>query len=192
MLSKRQKEIVEKAILIIDEKGIQGLTIKNLSKAIGISEPAIYRHFDSKFDILYTILNGFKEQLAQREHLLAQDKSEPLVKMQHFYMQVLERFVKKPSLVSVIFSEEIFQNEARLAEKVMEIQKMNEEIIRNMLEELKQSKQIPEHVNIEMIVLLFFGSMRQLVRQWKFEGHKFDLVEKGNTLFATLIQTLKS
>lgn len=192
MLSKRQKEIVEKAILIIDEKGIQGLTIKNLSKAIGISEPAIYRHFDSKFDILYTILNGFKEQLAQREHLLAQDKSEPLVKMQHFYMQVLERFVKKPSLVSVIFSEEIFQNEARLAEKVMEIQKMNEEIIRNMLEELKQSKQIPEHVDIEMIILLFFGSMRQLVRQWKFEGHKFDLVEKGNTLFSTLVQTLKS
>lgn len=192
MLSKRQAEIVDKSIQIIDEKGIQGLTIKNLSKAIGISEPAIYRHFDSKFDILCTILNGFKEQLIQRELILAQDKSEPLVKMQNFYTQVLERFVKKPSLVSVIFSEEIFQNEARLAEKVMGIQKMNEEIVRNLLGKLKQTKQIPEHVNIEMIVLLFFGSMRQLVRQWKFEGHKFDLVEKGNTLFSTLIQTLKN
>lgn len=39
MLTKRQAEIIEKSILIIDEKGIQGLTIKSLSKAIGISEP---------------------------------------------------------------------------------------------------------------------------------------------------------
>ena len=191
MLTKRQEEIIEKSILIIDEKGIQGLTIKNLSKAIGISEPAIYRHFDSKFDILCTILNGFKEQLMQRVQMLEQDKSEPFIKMQHFYSQVLNRFVKTPSLVSVIFSEEIFQNEARLAAKVMEIQQMNEEIIKGMLTKLKQAKQIPESANIEMFSLLFFGSLRQLVRQWKFSGHNFDLVEKGNTLFSTLIQTIK-
>ena len=191
MLTKRQAEIIEKSIGIIDEKGIQGLTIKNLYKAIGISEPAIYRHFDSKFDILCTILNGFKEQLMQRVQMLEQDKSEPFIKMQNFYTQVLQRFAKNPSLVSVIFSEEIFQNEARLAEKVMEIQQMNEEIIKGMLIKLKQTKQIPEHIDIEMTVLLFFGSMRQLVRQWKYNGHNFDLVEKGNTLFTTVLQTLK-
>ena len=190
MLTKRQAEIVEKSILIIDEKGIQGLTIKNLSRAIGISEPAIYRHFDSKFDILCTILNGFKEQIAQREQMLSQDKSDPFVKIQNFYMQVLNRFVSVPSLVSVIFSEEIFQNEARLAEIVMDIQQMNEDIIKNLLLNLKQSKQIPESTDIEMFVLLFFGSMRQLVRQWKFGGHNFDLVKKGEILFKTLIKTL--
>lgn len=191
MLSKRQEEIVEKSILIIDEKGIQGLTIKNLSKAIGISEPAIYRHFDSKFDILCTILNGFKEEIAQRVEMLGQDKSEPFIKIQNFYTQVLNRFANNPSLVSVIFSEEIFQNEARLAEKVMEIQKMNERIVKDILSNLKKSKQISANTNIEMFTLLFFGSMRQLVRQWKFGGHNFDLVKKGEALFATLIKTLK-
>jgi AcrR family transcriptional regulator len=191
MLSKRQEEIIEKSIMLIDEKGIQGLTIKNLSKSIGISEPAIYRHFDSKFDILCAILNSFKEQLKQRELLLAQDNAETFVKMQHFYAQVLNQFVKKPSLVSVIFSEEIFQNESRLTVKVMEIQQMNEEIVKSLLRKLKEEKQISESVNIEMFILLFFGSMRQLVRQWKFSGHSFDLVEKGNDLFSTLIKTLK-
>ncbi|MCD6180074.1 MAG: TetR/AcrR family transcriptional regulator [Bacteroidales bacterium] len=191
MLSKRQEEIIEKSIQIIDEKGIQGLTIKNISKAIGISEPAIYRHFDSKFDILCTVLNGFKEDLMQRVQILEQDKSEPLIKMQNFYTQVLHRLANNPSLVSVIFSEEIFQNESRLAKKVMEIQQMNEEIVKGMLIKLKQAKQISESANIEMFTILFFGSMRQLVRQWKFSGHNFNLVEKGNILFSTLIQALK-
>ncbi len=191
MLTQRQEEIIEKSILIIDEKGIQGLTIKNLSKAIGISEPAIYRHFDSKFDILCTILNGFKEQLRQREQILAQDKSEPLIKMRQFYMQILNRFVSNPSLVSVIFSEEIFQNEVRLAEKVREIQTMNEEIVMNLLNSLKQTKQISENIDAEIFSLMFLGSMRQLVRRWKFSDHSFDLAEKGNLLFNTLIQNLK-
>ncbi|MBT4968054.1 MAG: TetR/AcrR family transcriptional regulator [Bacteroidetes bacterium] len=56
MQTDRQKEIVEVALELITEKGIQGLTIKNLSKKIGISEPAIYRHFDNKIQILISIL----------------------------------------------------------------------------------------------------------------------------------------
>ncbi len=191
MLSPRQEEIIEKAILIIDEKGIQGLTIKNIAKAINTSEPAIYRHFDSKLEILCTILNGFKENIGQNAYLISQNTANPFDKMQLFYENILNRFVKNPSLISVIFSEEIFQNEARLAEKVIDIQQLNEQIVKDLLENLKQTKQISEDTDIETFSLLFFGSLRHLVRQWKFGGHKFDLVEKGGVLFTALIQTLK-
>ena len=59
MMTKRQEEITKEAIKLISEKGIQGLTIKNLSKRIGISEPAIYRHFEGKTDILLNLLLRF-------------------------------------------------------------------------------------------------------------------------------------
>ncbi|MBT3303065.1 MAG: TetR/AcrR family transcriptional regulator, partial [Bacteroidetes bacterium] len=65
MQTDRQKEIVEVALELITEKGIQGLTIKNLSKKIGISEPAIYRHFDNKIQILISILEFFKDNTEQ-------------------------------------------------------------------------------------------------------------------------------
>ncbi|MBN1463117.1 MAG: TetR/AcrR family transcriptional regulator [Paludibacteraceae bacterium] len=191
MLSPRQEEIINKAILIIDEKGIQGLTIKNIAKAINTSEPAIYRHFDSKLDILCTILNGFKENIAQNAYIISQNKANPFDKMQLFYENILNRFVKNPSLISVIFSEEIFQNDTQLAKKVMDIQQLNEDIVRDLLENLKKTKQIPESTDIDIFLLLFFGSLRHLVRQWKFGGHNFDLVEKGRILFAEMIQPLK-
>ena len=97
MLTERQKEIIEKSIVIIDEKGIQGLTIKNIAKAIGTSEPAIYRHFDSKLDILCTILNGFKENISQNAYIISQNTTNPFDKMQLFYENVLNRFVKNPT-----------------------------------------------------------------------------------------------
>ena len=56
MLTDRQKEIIEVSLNLIAGKGIQGLTIKNISKEIGISEPAIYRHYENKIQILIALL----------------------------------------------------------------------------------------------------------------------------------------
>ncbi len=61
MKTERQIEIINVALELISEKGIQGLTIKNLAKKIGITEPAIYRHYDSKTDILIAVLDLFKQ-----------------------------------------------------------------------------------------------------------------------------------
>ena len=52
----RQLQIIQESITLIAEKGIQGLTMKNLASAIGVSEPALYRHFKSKNDILSGII----------------------------------------------------------------------------------------------------------------------------------------
>jgi AcrR family transcriptional regulator len=48
----RQIEIMEAATNRISKYGIQNLTIKTLAEDIGLSEPALYRHFKSKNEIL--------------------------------------------------------------------------------------------------------------------------------------------
>lgn len=52
MHSERQNQIISETIRLIHTKGIQGLTIKNISNGIGVTEAAIYRHFKSKDEIL--------------------------------------------------------------------------------------------------------------------------------------------
>ena len=61
MHTERQQEIISTALDLISEKGIQGLTIKNLSKKLGITEPAIYRHFENKIQILIALLDLLKK-----------------------------------------------------------------------------------------------------------------------------------
>ncbi|MBT4340250.1 MAG: TetR/AcrR family transcriptional regulator, partial [Bacteroidetes bacterium] len=106
MQTDRQKEIVEVALELITEKGIQGLTIKNLSKKIGISEPAIYRHFDNKIQILISILEFFKDNTEQifKKELNNNDKA--IDKIEHLFTRHFASFSTTPSLVSVIFAEE--------------------------------------------------------------------------------------
>ena len=59
--TERQNQIIQASLDLIANSGIHGLTIKNISKKIGISEPAIYRHFESKTDILLGIISKIKE-----------------------------------------------------------------------------------------------------------------------------------
>ena len=55
-MTERQKTIVEAAIKLIDEGGIQNVTMKNIAARLDITEPAIYRHFASKNEILLAML----------------------------------------------------------------------------------------------------------------------------------------
>ena len=73
-----QTEIIDKSISIIGTKGIQGLTIKNLSKEIGISEPGIYRHFESKTASLLALLSTF-EGLADMLSLMMQNSKDTAI-----------------------------------------------------------------------------------------------------------------
>jgi len=56
-MSDRQDEIVGTALRLISEDGIQELTMKKIATAIGITEPALYRHFTSKFQILSAVVD---------------------------------------------------------------------------------------------------------------------------------------
>jgi AcrR family transcriptional regulator len=101
---------------LIADMGIQGFTIKNLSKKIGITEPALYRHFDSKTAILNTILNNFKDMIGTISLKLESVEGTAIDKISFMFSQLLEVFDKQPSIISVMFSEEIFKNEESLEE----------------------------------------------------------------------------
>ncbi|HJN63434.1 MAG TPA: TetR/AcrR family transcriptional regulator, partial [Flavobacteriales bacterium] len=54
--TKRQIEILDVSKDLIGTKGIQNLTIKNIANKMSFSEPAIYRHFKDKTEIIKSVL----------------------------------------------------------------------------------------------------------------------------------------
>ena len=58
-LSKRQHEIVDAAIELAARQGMANLTVKNLSAAVGVTEPALYRHFSGKNAIVSAMIDRF-------------------------------------------------------------------------------------------------------------------------------------
>jgi AcrR family transcriptional regulator len=190
MLSERQQQIIDESIKIIDEKGIQGLTIKNLSKAIGISEPGIYRHFESKTVILLTILNSFKEMAEMLSGLLQDYEGTAIQKIEFMFSRMLELFSATPPMVSVIFSEEIFKNENLLKEKITQVLNLHAATIEHIISRGQTEDNVRKDIEVKTLALMIMGSLRLLVKRWDLNDHDFDLNKEGGKLIQGLDKIL--
>ncbi len=186
MLSERQEQIIEESINLISEKGIQGFTIKNLSKAIGISEPGIYRHFENKTQILLTILNQFLDMAKMFSGLVENNKLSAIQKISLMFSKMVEMFSETPALVSVIFSEEIFKNEEVLKRKIIKILNTNEDTLEAIIRTGQKNNEIRTDSDEKVLALMVMGSLRLLVKRWDLNGYKFDLSKEGKLLLKSI------
>lgn len=189
MLTERQQEIIHTALEIISSKGIQGLTIKNISLSIGISEPAIYRHFDNKIHILTTILDLFKKDIGQLFDKELTNQGTAMEKIEHMFRNHFDTFVKRPTLTSVVFSEEIFRNEPLLRQKIAEVIAHNNEILSKIVSDGQQARQIRSDIDAENLTIMIMGTLRLFIKKWQFSGFSFNLLQEGEKVMH-MIQSL--
>jgi len=191
MQTERQKEIIQVSLNLISEKGIQGLTIKNIASKIGTSEPAIYRHFESKIQILVSILDNFYQfsQFSIKEEKLKSVNS--LEKIANIFKKHFKEFTNNPSMVAVIFSEEIFANETILIERISEIVRDNEKIILEIIESGQSNNEIRNDMSAAMLSVIIMGSLRLFVKKWQLSGYDFVLTENGEVLIQTITHLIK-
>lgn len=185
-LSRRQRQIIDNSIKIISERGIQELTMKNLSSELGISEPAIYRHFENKQKILITVLKSFKHENKLINESIPLEGETALQLLQGAIIRIIEKFIKNPAISAVIFSEEIFQNQSELSKMVLSIMNSNFEFFTELMQRGHADKSIRSDIGSKELSVIVMGSVRYLVTVWRLSGFSLDLNESGNKLLKSL------
>lgn len=188
----RQIEIMETATQRIDQFGIQELTIKNLAADLHLSEAALYRHFKSKNEILLGLLTYFIMEMKERVSLIIKNEKEsPSELLRQLFESQLSTFVKKPAIVSVIFSEGIFQFNKELSEKVSSMMAVMQENIKGLIVRGQNDGLYSKLMGPETLTTIIMGSMRMVVLKWKLSGNKSDLVNDGKSVLNGLLKMLE-
>ena len=188
-LSERQKEIINASLELIADSGIQSLTIKNLSKKIGLVESAIYRHYESKTQILIALLDTISEQTKFGNETEVNNIFEFIEKKleNHFHT-----FQENPALVSVVFAEDLFQNEPELVEKTRNKVVKSISMMSDLIQKGQQSGEIRTDIDAGIISVMINGGLRMLVKQWKMSGYSFNLNFRGKKLIESYRLMLKN
>jgi len=186
ILTARGEEIVSVAIKLLSEGGIAALTIKNLADSVGVTEPALYRHFDSKLDILVAILDRLEANMNRLfEQSMNRDQA-VLDQIQTVYERVFGSFAAQPALASVVFAEEIFRHDPRLSERVARTMDTVEGHILTLLRSNKGRAACRRDVPAKDLARIIMGSSRFLVTRWRLSGYSFDLEKEGAALWKSL------
>ena len=188
--SERQEQILNTSIKLIANHGIQTMTIKNIAREIGISEPAIYRHFPSKFDIIYTIMDFFDHFSLEICEKIEDSSINPIDRIELFFKNRYRFFADYPELTKVMFSEEAFQYDPRLSEKILQIMHQHRKILLDIIKYAQQQDLIRKDIEVDHLFHLVIGSMRLMVDRWCFSNFSFDIYTEGMKLWKSVKKIL--
>jgi AcrR family transcriptional regulator len=187
----RQIEIIEAATLLIGEKGIQNLTTKNLAAKMGFSEPALYRHFKNKTDILQSVLIFYRQELKGGVESILAKKNSGADKIQELMKFQFNHFAKNPAVVMVIFSETSFQYEETLSKVVLSILNQKKNLLENIIQLGQKDQSVREDLNPPQLADIIMGSMRLTILRWRLNDFKFDLIKEGDELWIAINKVLQ-
>jgi AcrR family transcriptional regulator len=187
----RQQEIINAAIQIIARQGFQELTTKQLAETVGVSEAALYRHFDSKTDIIHKILEYFQALAHTAMGNIHSDIADPLEQVKAFVINRYKLFTDNPDLAKVMFAEEIFQNDRSLAEHNLTIMHIHRDQLVESIRAAQKQGEIRNDLEPIQLFRIIVGSMRLLVTQWQLCGYEFNLKDEGERLWQSIAMIIK-
>jgi len=153
-LSERQREILERARDLVEESGLANLTLKKVAERVGFSEPAIYRHFASKQELVLALVDLLRERLLGGMRAIAEERSLPprarIERMVRHHVGVLRATRGLPLL---LVAEGLASGDSALLAKMNSVLRSYQALLVALLEE----SGAPASPPLPHQALLFFG-----------------------------------
>ena len=88
-----KKKILNSALNFFSQYGYSGASIRQIARAVGIRESAIYNHYKSKEEIFLAILSSFKLRTISKE-ILSDDLLDEVVNPERFLKKFASRLIE--------------------------------------------------------------------------------------------------
>lgn len=184
----RRDSIILSAIEIIDEVGIQELSTREIAIRQGVSEPALYRHFKSKNDILLGIIDYYSSFDSMIINTIVSKGLNTREGIRFFAKSYGENYENNPPLSSVMFAMDAYKYDANVSFKYREVLRNRHEFIVNLIEDDIKKGLIKTKLSASDIGDIIIGTMRMKIFRWRASGYNFNLKE---SIMTTMDEMLK-
>ncbi|RME14683.1 MAG: TetR/AcrR family transcriptional regulator [Alphaproteobacteria bacterium] len=189
----RRAEIVETALRLAAEVGPDRVTTQRLADAIGITQPAIFRHFPSKAAIWEAVAERIVADLAHA-HRHGQESvagKDPLDRLRHLVTHHFHHISKNPAVPAILFSSELHAAHPELREKFAALLAERRAGFAAMLREAEAAGLHRAGLVVEDAAHLVMATIHGLSARWILEGRGFDLVEEGGRIVSALVESFR-
>ena len=153
----RKQEIVRAALETIAEHGVQGATISRIAKGAGITPAALYAHFENRKAILLAALDEVYEQVF--DSFRSSSSPDPVKRLREICEHHAEkvRNQDKTSHAHLFLEFVASAPEEGLREALREKEQATASYLASIVEELRDSGDLPPDVEPELIAWLIAG-----------------------------------
>ena len=190
--NKRQLQIMDVASRLAATGGLHYATTRRIAAEIGISEPAIYRHFANKQAIFMGLLDLFFQRRAMFISADVPQDPSPVKLLNATLRSSLKGFQDHPAAAAVIFSDDLFHSEPALRDKVSGIMSNNLNQLTGLLRNAQVAALIRADIPPEELAKVIIATLRYHVQEWRRSDFSFNIAESGKSLLNTISALLKA
>jgi AcrR family transcriptional regulator len=151
---RRLAKILEHATAIFSEKGYEGASMRDLSRASGMSLAGLYYYFESKEKLLYLIQKDLFATVMELLRERLKDVGDPEARLRAFIFNHVEFFLAKPKAMKVLSHEDdVLRGE--LGTELAALKRQYYHCCADLVEALKRDKGL--EFNSRSAVMSLFG-----------------------------------
>jgi len=164
----RRQKILSEARQIVATHGIHGLTTKKLASAIGVSEGALYRHFEGKDDILLGLIDDIEETLFETLEKAERQGGSALERLERLLEAHLSYSERRRGVAFVVISEVLLNGDRRLKQRIQTVIDRYLGLLEVLLEKGVLEGQVKQSIDRSSAALAFFGLVQATITLWRF------------------------
>lgn len=191
-ISERQFEIIEAAGKILSASGVSSLTIKNLAKAMKFSESAIYRHFDSKEEIVVAMLGYLAENMDGRLNKVISAQKNPKENLEAIFLDQFAFFSKNPHFVVAVFSDGLMEASEKINAAILRIMQVKMKHLMPVVMQGQQQGFFTNAITTEELMHIIMGSFRLQMYKWRIANFQFDIERQGKNMLDAISTLIKN
>ncbi len=178
-----KEKIIEVSGKIIAQEGLRNFTAKNIGKALGITDAAVFKHFKDMNDIIQAVVLRYSGACISSIKEVFSDESlnmeQKLDKIMDIHIDMLE---STEGIVPIICLEVARSNNLYDASVIKDFLNTYKEILTTLLNDGIQKGFIRKDIDVEEASFTFFGLLQSRVLIWLLNDKKGPIVKDRKTL----------
>lgn len=191
-ITNRQLEIIAASGKILMEKGILGLTTKNLAQEMSFSESALYRHFKNKEEIILLLIRYLVNNINTRFEEIVNSNLESDEILLALFKSQFSFFKANPHFIIIVLSDGLIDNTEEVNFEIQNLMKSNANHFERVILLGQKSNQITQEIEAEYLIHFIMGTFRLQMLKWKLSNFSFDIEKQGMDTMSNLLQLIKS
>jgi AcrR family transcriptional regulator len=183
----RRQDIINAAMEIIRHEGIEKLTTRSLSRAVGIAQPTLFLHFGNKNQVLIALVEAIQQRLEEglgEQHL---DRLAPLERLEALVRFHLGFMEQQPGVPRLLFSEELQSGDPALRERMNRMIIFFVGILAKEIGAAQQAGLLRPELDPERGARLLVAAIQGLAFRWILSGHDFSLRAEADLVLSTFL-----
>jgi AcrR family transcriptional regulator len=187
----RKQQIVEIALELVAERGADAVSAQLIADTIGLSQPAVFRHFPTKEAVWTAVIAWLQDRLADvwSEARGDQQHPPPIWVLRRMFLGHVKLIIRYPGLAKVVFSDHIRHQYPSLHEQFHSLHRRYERKVTALLVDAVRTSDLAPTTDVPAAATLFFCAIQGLAFQFAIaryrRSHVWDCATRLFELYAS-------